>query len=147
MPLKGVIQKDIIPGNEYKLIVDNVEIICTELSGFEEALQTAELPDGTVATTGRTDATEFTVSVPYHHEDDIAFMDSWWAACKTPVQAAAYKTATAVASSSSGAVTRTSTATGCFIKNRKSPDFSMGDGGTEMTVVEYTISADEVEHA
>lgn len=146
MPLKGLIQKDIIPGNEYKMIVDGVEIVCTEVSGFEESLQVTELPDGTAATTGRTEVTEFTAMVPFHHDEDIAFMDSWWTACKTPVQAAAYKTVTIVATSSSGGTVRTTTALGTFIKNRKSPDFSMEDGGTEMTSIEYTFSVDDVEH-
>lgn len=148
MAVKGVISKNIIAGNSYKFLVDQVEILCTEISSIEETMQKVELPDGTQASGGRTEGgMEFTVMVPAHHKDEIDFMDSWLQACKDPVQPSAYKTTTVLGTSKDGTVTRTDTLLGCWVSARSGAEYSMEDGGTTFAQIEYTISFDDVEHA
>jgi len=146
MALKGVIQKDHIPANKYKLMVGVKEIIATSVSAIEQTLVTTDLPDGTRASSGRTEASECTVMIPAHHNGDIAFMQAWWhsgGANDGPVLPTTYKPMTVIGTSGTGAVNRIDTCFGCFITGRTSSEYSMEDGGT-MTVIEYTISIDRV---
>ena len=148
MAIKGVIDKDIIAGNEFQLTVDNVDVLCTMISSIEESMQTVELPDGTSASGGRTEGgIETTVTIPAHSVDDVAYMDAWWASCKDPIPLSAYKTVTIQGRSKSGSKTITDTGFGVWVKGRKSAEYAMEDGGTVMTVIEYTLSIDDVQHS
>ena len=143
MALKGVIEKDIIASNKFKILFDGFEVICTSVSSIEEELVTTELPDGTRASGGRVEATEVTVTVPAHHTGAIAFMQAWWNGCQDPIIPSAYKTVAIVGTSGSGQILRTETCFGCFITGRTSAEYALEEGG-EMTVIEYTISVDRV---
>ena len=148
MAIKGVVDKDIIAGNEYTLTVDNVEIFCVSISSVEESMQVVELPDGTSASGGRTEGgIECSVSIPAHHVDDIAYMDAWWNSGKDPVPLSAYKVVTLQGRSKSGSKVMTDTCLGVFIKGRAGAEYMLEDGGTTMTVIEYTLSIDDVEHS
>jgi hypothetical protein len=149
MGVKQIIDKNVIPGNSYTVIVDgNVEILFTEFGSIEETMQIIELPDGTQASGGRTEGgIETTGMIPAHDTDAIAFMDAWWEACKEPVQPSAYKALTVIGTSVDGNVTRTDICTGVFLKGRTSPEYNLEDGGTNMTTIEYTFSIDDVEHS
>ena len=146
MALKGVIPKDIIAGNKFTINVDNTEILAVSISGIEETLEVAELPDGTAASAGRTGVSESTIVIPQHVTESKTFMDAWWLACKDPVQPGAYKNITVTGTSSTGAIVSTDTLLGVFIKGRKSADYSLEDGST-MTVLEYTVSVDDAFHS
>lgn len=146
MALKGVIPKDIIAANKFTVAVDNVEILAVSVSGPDESLQTVELPDGTAASGGRTDPSESTIVIPQHATEAKLFMDTWWNSCKDPVQPTAYKNVTVIGTSSTGAQSATDTWIGAFIKGRKSAEYSLEDG-TTMTVLEYSVSIDDVFHS
>lgn len=146
MALKGVIPKDIIAANKFTLAIDNVEIVAVSVSGIEENLQVAELPDGTKASGGRTEASETTIVIPQHVTQSRQVMDLWWQSCKDPVQPDAYKNITVTGTSSTGANTSVSTLIGVFITSRKSADYALEDGST-MTVIEYTCSVDDAFHS
>ena len=146
MALKGKIQKDIIAGNKYTVRVGVKEIICTTVSAIEEAIQTIDPPDGTTASGGRTEVSEFTIAVPAHHQIDMVYMNEWFAACQDPVLPTAYRMVTVKGSSSSGNINRIDTCFGCHITGRQSAEYLMEDGGSSMTVVEFTIRADRVMH-
>lgn len=146
MALKGVIPKDIIAGNKFTLAIDNVEIVAVSVSGIEETLQVAELPDGTKASGGRTEASEMTIVIPQHLTASKLVMDAWWQAGIDPVVPAAYKNITVTGTSSSGAIVSTDTLIGVFVTNRKSADYALEDG-TTMTTLEYTCSVDNAFHS
>lgn len=146
MALKGVITKDIIAGNKFTLAIDNVEIVAVSVSGPEENIQVAELPDGTTASGGRTEASEITIVIPQHMAQGKQVMDLWFQACKDPVQPNAYKNVTVTGTSSTGAIVSTDTHIGVWVKTRKSADYALEDG-TTMTVLEYTCSVDESIHS
>lgn len=146
MALKGVIQKDVIAGNKYKVLFDGDEVLCVSVSAVEETLQTMDLPDGTRASGGRTEASEFTAIVPAHHNEDVAKMEIWWQSCQDPVLPTAYKTTSIIGTSTMGTTIRNDTHFGCFITGRTGAEYSLEDGGTTMTVIEYTISTDRSLH-
>jgi hypothetical protein len=146
MALKSVIPKDIIAGNKFTLSVDNEDLLVVSVSSPEESLQTVELPDGTMASGGRTDPSEITIIIPQHVEASKIFLDTWWQGCKDPVAPNAYKSITVTGESSSGQITSTSTGVGVFIKDRTGATYSLEDG-TEMTTIEYTCSVDEFFHS
>jgi len=146
MPAKGVINKDVIAGNKFQFLVAGVQLTVTAVEGLEEVLKTIDLPDGTRASGGRTEASEFTVRIPKHHTVEFAFFEAWYREGKDPVLATAYKPVTVLSLSNSNAITRTSSLFGCFITGRTEPDKSLEDGSEEMAEVEYTISVDDQDH-
>ena len=146
MALKGKILKDVISGNNFVLLVGAKAILCTNISSIEETLQTIDLPDGTTASGGRTEVSEFSITVPAHHEVDVAFMDHWMRNGKSPVVPGAYRTVVVKGNANSGGPGRTDTCFGTHVVGRSSSEYSMEDGGTSMTTIEYTLRCDNVVH-
>lgn len=143
--MKGVIQGDHIPVNKFQLLMAGLPpLVITELSGIEDELETADLPDRTVASGGNRKATEFTMMIPMHHLVEQAAMELWYREGQDPVLPTYKKIGTLVHQSISGAVLRTFTLVGVFPKKRGLPDLEMVNEG-EMAGVEWTMSADDIE--
>lgn len=143
--MKGVIQGDHIPVNKYQLLVLGMPpLVITELSGIEDELETADLPDRTVASGGNRKATEFTMMIPMHHGVEQAAMEVWYRESQDPVSPTYKKAGTLVHTSISGSTLRTFTLIGVFPKKRALPDLEMVNEG-EMAQVEWTMSTDDIE--
>jgi hypothetical protein len=142
--MKGVIQPDHMPVNRYQLLVlGMIPITCTEISGIEDELQTAEMPDRTVVSGGNRAAFEFTIMVPMHHAAEQAALELWFRESQDPVLPTYKKTVTLVHERVSGANFRSFTLSGVFPKKRALPDLEMANEG-EMAQVEWTLSGDDI---
>lgn len=142
--MKGELQKDHIPVNKYVLqVIGLIPIKATEISGIEEELETAELPDRTVASGGNTKATEFSMMTPMHHLSEQAALEVWWQESKDPVSPTYKKPCTLTMTSISGNKSRGYTLTGVFPKQRNLPDLEMANEG-EMATVEWIMSVDSI---
>jgi hypothetical protein len=141
--MKGVLQPDHIPVNKYELqVIGMPSLVFTEISGLEEELDTATLPDRTVVTGGASKAVEFTVKQPAHHTVEVAAMEAWYTEAKDPVTPTYKKNATLIMKSGTGQILRTFSLIGTFPKKRKTPDLDMSNEG-EMAAYEWTMSCDE----
>lgn len=143
--MKGVIQGDHIPVNKFQLLVPGLPpLVITELSGIEDELETADLPDRTRASGGNRKATEFTMMIPMHHTVEQAAMELWFRESQDPVSPTYKKAGTLVHQSISGTTIRTFTLIGVFPTKRALPDLEMVNEG-EMAGVEWSMSADDIE--
>jgi hypothetical protein len=145
-PLKGIIGRDPISANKYTFLVDGLALSVTSISSLEEEISTITLPDGTTASSGRTQSSEFTVTIPNHHEVEYAFFNVWWSNCQEPVLPIAYKTVIIETRSTRGDIVRVTNVFEAYLFKRESAELSMEDGET-MTVTTYTIKADIVIHS
>lgn len=142
--MKAVLNPDHMPLNNYELLVVGLpQMILTAVSGLEEEIQRIELPDKTVASGGRTDSTEFTITVPMHHPVENAALEFWLSEGKDPVLPSYKKAATLIYKSISGTVTKTYTLLGVWVQKRTLPDAEMDNEG-EMATVEFTLSVDQI---
>jgi len=145
-PLKGTVGKDPIAANKYTFLVDGSPLIVTAVSSMEEEIPSVTLPDGTTASSGRTEPTEFTVDVPNHHNQEIVYFNAWWAAAKEPVLPTAYRPVVIEKRSSQGTIVRVSNLFGVWVNKREEAEVSMEDGET-MTVTRYTCKVDDATHS
>jgi len=145
-PIKGTIGKDPVVSNKYTFLIDGVPLLVTAISSIEEEIPGVALPDGTTASSGRTESTEFTVDVPNHHNTEIDFFNSWWIQCQEPVSPTAYKAAIIEKRSSQGEISRTTNIFGSWISKREDAELSMEDGET-MTVTRFTLKVDTAFHS
>ena len=143
--MKGVLKEDHIAVNNYVLLIPplGVTLIPTEISGLEEELEVAELPDRTKASGGNTKATEFTMKIAMHHVLEMASMEAWFAMAQDPVMPAYKYAGVLIHKSISGGITRTYELSGMFPTKRTLPDLEMANEG-EMAVAEWTISVDQL---
>ena len=142
--MKGAIRPDHIPVNKYQLLVLGLPpLTITELSGIEDTLQTATMPDRTVASGGNREASESTAMTPMHHKAEQLIWEAWYRESQDPVLPTYKKTATLVHQSISGAVVQAYQLVGVFPKKRKLPDLEMQNEG-ELSQVEWTLSIDDI---
>jgi len=143
--MKGVIQSDHIPVNKYELrVLGMPPLVLTEISGIEDELETADLPDRTVASGGNRKASEFTMMQPMHHTVEVAAMELWFRESQDPVSPTYKKIGTLIRTSISGGNSVSRTLVGIFPKKRTDPDMEMANEG-EMAQIEWTMSLDDVE--
>ena len=139
-----VIRGDHIPLNKFELLVVGLpKITFVTVGSLTDATTEAELPDGTVASGGKTAPAEFTVTVPAHHLVETMAMDNWKKQAEDPVDKGYKKAGTLAAISGTGNVFKSWSLTGLWVRERTTPDFDMGNDG-EMAVVSYVLRADKV---
>ncbi len=142
--MKGTIREDRIPVNKYQLLIVGMPpIVLTEVSGIEDELETADLPDRTVATGGNRKSVEFSVTQPMHHTIERLAMEVWYREGQDPVSPTYKKPATLAHLSNTGNTIATYELTGMFLSKRKLPDLDMNNEG-EMASIEWTCKADDV---
>jgi hypothetical protein len=144
MGVKFAIQPDIIPVNNYSLIVNGLQpITFLSVGALEKELEKANLPDRTQQSTGRTKEGETEVSVPVHHLIEVEQMEAWFREGKDPISPTYKKTGTLKMYSGSRMISKTLTVIGAFVSKGGTPDVEMGDDG-EMAVMKYTICWDDI---
>lgn len=142
--MKGAIQPDHIPKNKYKLkVVGLPEITFTFVSGLEEELETADMPDRTSASGGNTKYTEFTVRMPTHHAAERIAMENWFTESQDPVDPGYKKVGTLFKSSISGTASVSYLLHGLYVKKRATQDLEMSNEG-ELDEIEWTMSCDQI---
>lgn len=138
-----LINPDHIPVNRFELIVPGlvppVSIVFTTVSGFEEELQTVDLPNRTRASGGNVSAFEFTATHPLHHTDEVIAMEAWFK--ETIVVSPGYKKAGTLRMTSLMGIPRTYGLVGVFPSKRKMPDLDMNNEG-EIALIEWTFQCD-----
>lgn len=140
----GDINPDHIPTNKYQLLILGLPpLTCTEISGLETELVTAEMPDRSVVSGGQQSASEFTIMIPEHHIVEQAAMEAWLIESTDPVLPTYKKVGTLLAMSISGGTVVSKSLVGVFPKKRALPDREMVNEG-EMAAVEWTLSVDQV---
>lgn len=144
--IKGVILPDYLPQNKATLIVPDlgVPITVLQISGLEDELDTAELPDRTNGSGGRKKQVEFDVTIPAHHAVEVAAMEAWFKLGQDPVQIIHKKICSIELESQSKLQRGTIALAGAFISKRALPDFDLDNDG-EMTTITYTIKADHAD--
>lgn len=85
--IKGVLQENRVQDNKYALVVQPGVGMCTltAVSGLEQEIDKAELPDRTARSGGRTKAIEFDVTQPMHHTLEVLAWELWWTMCSNSV--------------------------------------------------------------
>jgi len=88
--MKQLIGKDHIPANKFTLGLSptiGIPLIeFTEVSGLESEIETAELPDKTAVSGGRTTSGEFTAKVMMHNLKEVSALIRWWKDSQDPVR-------------------------------------------------------------
>lgn len=142
--MKGVLNSDHIPVNNYSLRVSGLPVFTfVSISGIEEELEAVDLPDRTAASGGHTKTFEFTASIPLHHRREQQAMERWFVDSQDPVAPDYKKNGTLVLTSISGMITASFLLEGIFPCNRKTADLEMGNEG-EMHQVEWKFKGDQV---
>lgn len=138
------IQGDHIPLNKFELVVVGLpKITFTTVGALTDATTEAELPDGTVASGGKTAPVEFTVTVPAHHLVETMAMDNWKRQAEDPIDKGYKKAGTLIGYSGTGNEFKSWSLTGLWVRDRTTPDFDMANAG-EMAVISYVMRADKV---
>jgi len=146
MPIKGTILPDYLPVNKFQLVVTGLPVPMTlmSLSGLEDELDVAELPDRTNGAGGRKKQAEIEVSIPAHHKLEIFQMEVWYRECQDPVSPLHKKVAQILVNSQSNLGLGFITLVGVFISKRSLPDLELDNDGEQM-VVTYTLKIDHVD--
>lgn len=142
--MKGVLKPDHIPLNKYKLIVQGIPpLTIVELGDLEDELQTTDLPDRTRASGGNRGPSEFTISIPMHHNLERAAAELWFREGQDPVSPTYKKAGMIVWTSGSGQNRVLYTLVGAFIRRRALPGGELENEG-EQANIEYTVSVDDI---
>lgn len=143
MPIKGTMQPDILQVHKFQLFVTGLPVpfTLTSLSGIEDELDVAELPDRTNASGGRKKQVEFEIGIPAHHTLEVAQMELWFQECQDPVLPTHKKVGTVVIFSQSNIKQGFVSLVGLFPSKRAMPDLELDNDG-EMAVLTYTMKAD-----
>lgn len=142
--LKGKIKDDHIPLNKAELLVPGIpNLVAVTISGLEYLTQDVDLPDRTSASGGQTEAVEFEIEVPMHHEAEIAGLDLWAQQGRDPVTPGYKRPVTYRFNSLSGQKKKSYTLLGTWNKGLKTPDADMANEG-ELAMITYVLKCDEV---
>ncbi len=144
MPPKGTIQQDHLPRNRFVLGVAGAPpLTAIAVTGLEQELETAELPDRTAVTGGNRGVFEIEVVMPAHHAVEQAFMESWWELALQPPFVAAYKLpVTLTEFSSTGLQVVSYLLQGVFPKKWAHTDHEMDNEGEDHRIT-WTLSVDD----
>jgi len=142
---KGSLSVGYIPVNKFTLsVADVADLKVVEVSGIEQELETVELPDKTVVTSGRLGVTEFTIKIPAHETTAMGAMDVWWKMCYGVNATSGYKKlATLLLLDTFGATKSSWSITGMFPTKRALPELNAASEG-EMAMAEWTFKADDI---
>lgn len=142
--MKGIIQADHIPLNQFQLVVLGLgSFTFISITGLEEELNVVDLPDRTVASGGRTNPLEFVVALPLHHKTEQLQMELWFRESQDPVLPTYKKPATLILPSISRQLIQSYALSNVFPSKRGTPDFELDNDG-EMAANEWTMRADSM---
>ena len=147
--MKGTILADHYLKNRFTLTFtptggSSTTISPVAVTGWDEEIDTVDLPDRTRASGGVSQPVDITVRIPLHHEQDILVMDKWWDECHGATVASTYKKSVILTHKKLSGATYAHTWNGAFINKRTLPDLEMENEGEEVEV-EYGFSVDDIE--
>jgi hypothetical protein len=141
--MKGVIKPDHMPTNKYELVIVGLPPLTpVTMTGMEDEIETHDMPDKTVVSSGNRKASEFEIAIPMHHSVEMAAMEVWFQEGQDPVSPAYKKAGTAIYKSISENVLRVYALVGAYPSKRKLPDAEMAAEG-DMANVTWTIKVDD----
>lgn len=144
MVMKGSVQTNHIPVNNYELLVVGIPpILFTEISGLEQETESVDLPDRTQATGGNVKGVEFTAKMFEHHTVERAALELWRLEAVDPVTPTYKKVGTLIKRGIEGNVASTRSLVGLWIKKRTDSDLDLANEG-DPAMIEYTFWADDV---
>lgn len=144
MQIKNVIQEQRIPVNKYQLIIQpGIGLITvTTLTGLEQELDQAEMPDRTTRSGGRGKQVEFDITQPMHHTAEVALMEAWWILCKNSLPGY-LKTGVLIQLSEASLPALSWALPNLWIGKRGHRDLEMENDG-EMSDFTWTMKADDL---
>ena len=86
--MKGILGRDHIPANKFTLTVARLfpsVITFVEVAGLESEIETADMPDNTIVSGGRTLSGEFTAKVMMHDLEAVNTLMRWFGDSQDPV--------------------------------------------------------------
>ncbi len=145
MVMKGSVQPNHIPVNNYELIVVGLPpLLLTQISGLEEETEGADMPDRTHVSGGNTKPVEFTMMSFEHHAVETAALEVWRREGIDPVTPTYKKVGTLIKRSINGEIASTRTLIGLWVKKRKDADLDLANEG-EPAMIEWTMRTDKLE--
>jgi len=142
MSTKGVIDKNIIRGDNYKFVIGGEEYTLIMIGELSEELRVVNLPDDTNASGGRSQAIESEITIAEHMAKERNYFEDWWDQCRDPIPPTAYRNPAIVKYNNEGNIGTTDELTNMFLTGRTSAELSLEDGAETMQVVTYKFSAD-----
>jgi hypothetical protein len=142
--VKGVITPDELSKNKGKLLIGGIPILFTKISAPTLELDTADLPDATRVSGGRSKPGDFTGSVPAHHFPEVRFLEDLYKKGLDPVDPEYKKSATLIFFSKTGTKFKSWNLKGCFCNKMTPPEHDLSNSG-EMAEVEVGFSFDDIE--
>lgn len=144
--MKGILQADHVGTNTYSLKVVGlpVEAVFTKISGIEDELEVAQMPDRTQEPGGRSKPGTFTVNTPLHHTAERVAMEIWYKSCHDPVLPTCKLTGVLAWKRISGSTEATYNISGLFPGKRKLPEADMNSEG-DLAEIEWTMAFDSID--
>lgn len=144
MGQKFVILPDPIQVSNYRLqVVGLPPLTPTSIGGLERELDSADLPDNTTVSGGRTKAGEFEMKIPLHHAVEVAAMRTWFAEGQDPITPTYKKVGTLTIESGSKLNLMTVTIVGLRPTKLALPDLEMKNEG-EMAELTCSMKYDDL---
>lgn len=144
MGQKFVILPDPIQVSNYTIkVVGLPDLTPTSIGALEQEIDTADLPDRTTVSGGRTKPGEFEMKIPLHHAVEIAAMKAWRNEAKDPQTPTYKKTGTVQMYSGTRLNNVVVTIVGLYCSKIALPDLEMNNDG-EMAEATFTMKYDDL---
>lgn len=145
MAIKNVIKENRVQVNKFALTIQpgvgTPQFV--SITGLEEELDSSELPDRTVRSSGRKKPMEFEVVLPAHHDLEVLAMEAWYEMGQDPILPGYLKLGILKLYDGLGVPRRVRTLTNLWAKKRVESDLELEDEGA-MAVITWTLSCDEM---
>lgn len=139
---KGVIAPDEFSIGKAKLLIAGVPVIVlTSMKGIKSDTESADLPDGTSVSGGRTKPADFTITVPAHHTSDVAFLEKLRAKALDPIQPDYKQDWTILFFSKTGMKFKGWNIKDCWVAGENIPDEDLSKPA-DMAEIEFSVKFD-----
>jgi hypothetical protein len=142
--IKGVIAPDELAVNKGKLLVAGfIPILFVEIKGLKAEMETADLPDATRVSGGRTKPGDFTAKLPAHHFAEVRLLEEWQKMGQDPVDPDYKKSGTLIFLAKSDRKFKAWNIKGMFVSGETLPDAELANQG-DAAMVEFTFAYDDI---
>lgn len=142
--MKGAIQPNHVSKNNFELqVIGLPPITFVEVGDISEQIDKVDLPDRTRASGGTKQAGDFPVTLPSHHDVEVAAMEAWYKEAQDPVAPTYKKSGVLIKKGIDGSVIRTYTFTGLWVSERNMTAVALENEG-EMDAIEYLLNFDDI---
>ena len=141
MGIRAKLKPEKILNNDFDLLIPGVPpLVVLGVTGLEDELDTAEMPDRTKVSGGRRKPFEIEVKLAEHHVEEMLAMNTWYT--QSEVRLPGYKrVGTLIKTSESGFLSAKYTLLGIFPTKRSDSDLDFNSEG-ELSEITWTISVD-----